>query len=249
VVDGVLDKTFTAPAGKDYEPLPVAVAGEELISRWTPDEVERKLIADGGDIWVSLLSNIQPPIYVSGEKPIVRDMGKGVLLVGYPTRKAEPEGDPYLDLAKEVRDKLAAIVKDAEEGSDLGCLINCTNPTAQPEVAELLDDVLHCLKIATRLMETAVERIEDEDKDEEDVSCEAQCRMCGCTDSHACPGGCYWVEDPLDIGDLCSQCLEKYYPEVAAKRKAQNTDNPFFALAKKAEGEVDAPVESEGEPL
>ena len=27
------------------------------------------------------------------------------------------------------------------------------------------------------------------------------CRVCGCTDDQACPGGCYWVED-----GLCSQC-------------------------------------------
>jgi hypothetical protein len=27
------------------------------------------------------------------------------------------------------------------------------------------------------------------------------CRCCGCTDKHACPGGCYWVTD-----DLCSRC-------------------------------------------
>ena len=30
-----------------------------------------------------------------------------------------------------------------------------------------------------------------------------KCRICGCTDEHACPGGCYWVED-----DLCSRCDE-----------------------------------------
>lgn len=30
------------------------------------------------------------------------------------------------------------------------------------------------------------------------------CRVCGCTDDHACPGGCYWVED-----DLCSECVGK----------------------------------------
>lgn len=29
-----------------------------------------------------------------------------------------------------------------------------------------------------------------------------RCRVCGCTDDHACPGGCYWVEK-----DLCSACL------------------------------------------
>lgn len=28
-----------------------------------------------------------------------------------------------------------------------------------------------------------------------------KCRVCGCDDFHACPGGCYWVED-----DLCSAC-------------------------------------------
>ena len=30
---------------------------------------------------------------------------------------------------------------------------------------------------------------------------EKQCRVCGCTDFEACPGGCYWVQD-----DLCSEC-------------------------------------------
>lgn len=28
-----------------------------------------------------------------------------------------------------------------------------------------------------------------------------RCRVCGCTDDHACPGGCYWVAP-----DLCSAC-------------------------------------------
>ncbi len=31
-----------------------------------------------------------------------------------------------------------------------------------------------------------------------------RCRVCGCTDNNACPGGCYWVED-----DLCSKCAAK----------------------------------------
>lgn len=31
-----------------------------------------------------------------------------------------------------------------------------------------------------------------------------KCRVCGCTDFHACPGGCYWVED-----DLCSRCAHE----------------------------------------
>lgn len=34
-----------------------------------------------------------------------------------------------------------------------------------------------------------------------DVPWVPTCRICGCTDDHACPGGCYWVEP-----DLCSAC-------------------------------------------
>lgn len=30
------------------------------------------------------------------------------------------------------------------------------------------------------------------------------CRECGCTDDHACPGGCFWVEK-----DLCSACVDE----------------------------------------
>lgn len=33
---------------------------------------------------------------------------------------------------------------------------------------------------------------------------EPACRVCGCTDLHACEGGCYWVEP-----DLCSQCAAR----------------------------------------
>ncbi|MGB3749410.1 MAG: hypothetical protein WA961_14520 [Rhodanobacter sp.] len=32
---------------------------------------------------------------------------------------------------------------------------------------------------------------------------ERTCRACGCTDLHACPGGCYWVSL-----DLCSACAK-----------------------------------------
>lgn len=30
------------------------------------------------------------------------------------------------------------------------------------------------------------------------------CRVCSCTDDHACEGGCYWLPIPHD--DLCSAC-------------------------------------------
>ena len=36
------------------------------------------------------------------------------------------------------------------------------------------------------------------------VQNEPVCRVCGCTENNACPGGCWWAED-----DLCSACAEK----------------------------------------
>ena len=36
-----------------------------------------------------------------------------------------------------------------------------------------------------------------------------RCRKCGCTDRRACPQGCYWVEDPEGLDDLCSACVPK----------------------------------------
>ena len=33
------------------------------------------------------------------------------------------------------------------------------------------------------------------------------CRICGCTETQACPGGCWWVEP-----DLCSACAEAEMP-------------------------------------
>lgn len=38
----------------------------------------------------------------------------------------------------------------------------------------------------------------------DEVESEQVCRVCGCTQDNACPGGCYWVEE-----DLCSKCVER----------------------------------------
>lgn len=38
---------------------------------------------------------------------------------------------------------------------------------------------------------------------------ERGCRRCGCVDSKACEGGCWWVE-----ADLCSRCAEQVYAGV-----------------------------------
>lgn len=42
------------------------------------------------------------------------------------------------------------------------------------------------------------------------------CRVCGCTDDRACPGGCYWVEP-----DLCSQCAGKAPGPPDGERRAR----------------------------
>jgi hypothetical protein len=41
--------------------------------------------------------------------------------------------------------------------------------------------------------------------DAEDILDEhPSCRVCGCDDLHACPGGCIWAEP-----DLCSRCAKE----------------------------------------
>jgi len=53
------------------------------------------------------------------------------------------------------------------------------------------------------------------DDDKEEIE-EGVCRVCGCTDAQACPGGCHWVEP-----DLCSVCKDK----PAAKQKKIGKDD------------------------
>ena len=37
---------------------------------------------------------------------------------------------------------------------------------------------------------------------------ERTCRICGCTDSKACEGGCFWV-----MPEICSKCITEEVPE------------------------------------
>ena len=53
--------------------------------------------------------------------------------------------------------------------------------------------------IYSLLEEMEEEIVSDDDPDV--VLEERVCRVCGCTQFNACPGGCYWVEH-----DLCSAC-------------------------------------------
>lgn len=43
---------------------------------------------------------------------------------------------------------------------------------------------------------------------------ERKCRVCGCTEDHACAGGCSWVEE-----DLCSACAKPAKKKAKAKRR------------------------------
>jgi hypothetical protein len=38
-----------------------------------------------------------------------------------------------------------------------------------------------------------------------------ECQVCGCTDEHACPGGCIWANA---AATLCSRCAQQA-PELA----------------------------------
>lgn len=77
VVTGVEDGAMKAPPGSEnILDLPVAVGfadghGLVRISKWTPSEEERKQIAEGGSVYLWIVGNLHPPVYVSGNEPTV----------------------------------------------------------------------------------------------------------------------------------------------------------------------------------
>ena len=75
------------------------------------------------------------------------------------------------------------------------------------------------------------------------------CRICGCTEDHACEGGCSWVSDPEGIGDLCSKCLTNpnYTWEIPLEKIRPAPWNPPSRLdPKKVEGLADS-IKKEGQ--
>lgn len=44
----------------------------------------------------------------------------------------------------------------------------------------------------------------------------SSCRVCGCTDLNACPGGCFWVQP-----DLCSTCYHEMVDDEPEEREDQ----------------------------
>jgi len=45
--------------------------------------------------------------------------------------------------------------------------------------------------------------------------------VCGCTDTHACKGGCHWVPDPEHLDALCSACLPHIGPPADPSQLAR----------------------------
>src|SRR5216683_5155447 len=64
-----------------------------------------------------------------------------------------------------------------------------------------------------------IQRAIEDDMGNED----RMCVHCGCTDSHACPGGCSWViEHKATMTGVCSNCLgeeQAILERVLSKRK------------------------------
>ena len=83
VLEGRKDVTFKGPPGTDIGDLPVAVVGEFKISRWRPDAHERELIAQGGDVYLLIEGNAQPPVMVTAETPRVSTQTVEQEVVGF----------------------------------------------------------------------------------------------------------------------------------------------------------------------
>jgi len=63
---------------------------------------------------------------------------------------------------------------------------------------EMSDDEIALLDGTHKLFYKPPEKKKTDPKEEQ------KCRVCGCTENNACPGGCSWVED-----DLCSACVDQ----------------------------------------
>ncbi len=63
------------------------------------------------------------------------------------------------------------------------------------------------------------------------------CRICGCTDEQACPGGCHWL-----LPGLCSQCVELFLVADEARTAVVDAAAAFHqaAVAGAAAGTVRA---------
>lgn len=128
--------------------------------------------------------------------------------------------EKWLALANACSDALSHVA-----GKDLpqGVTYSCTDPDANTWACSGCDAVWtfsedgpkeHNMRYCPQCGRPIVKVVEYRDP-YEDVP---RCRVCGCTEDEPCEGGCYWVEDPEGLGELCSRCFERLYPEEARKR-------------------------------
>jgi PRTRC genetic system protein A len=84
---------------------------------------------------------------------------------------------------------------DADEtGLKFYCVIGCLD-TERPEIAARVGVYGHTMRIPARTIFESLAPFVDNF---------GRCRVCGCSERHACEGGCFWVEE-----DLCSNCAER----------------------------------------
>lgn len=77
------------------------------------------------------------------------------------------------------------------------------------EIDEIVDAIIEAA-VAESIQKIGNARSADDAATEAEnraMSGVATCRVCGCTEDEPCENGCWWVEDPEGIGDLCSNCL------------------------------------------
>lgn len=64
------------------------------------------------------------------------------------------------------------------------------------------------------------------------------CRVCGCIDEHACPGGCAWVDD-----SLCSACHGPDHPtrrQAAELARIEDRQGPLMVRSSPLPGCLEA---------
>jgi hypothetical protein len=71
------NKTFVKPdsmTDEECSPLETWIGNDAnnfpvIISKWTPTEEERAIIAAGGDVWLHIYGQGMPPVYVGAQNP------------------------------------------------------------------------------------------------------------------------------------------------------------------------------------
>lgn len=124
-----------------------------------------------------------------------------------------------------------AALSSSTAGKDLpqGVTYSCTDPDENTWACSDCDAVWtfseggpkeHNMRYCPQCGKPIVKVVEYQDP-YEDVP---RCRVCGCTEDEPCEGGCYWVEDPEGLGDLCSR--DEYLKRIADLEEAEKREFP-----------------------